>query len=81
MVASSKLKLLLTNTLREIYVADLHFGKVVRVNKPNKAKTAVSVQRNCFLHVNPVRSYLPENLVFESRGTRVKPHVQALVLW
>ena len=57
MIASSKLKLLLTNKLGEICVADLHCGKVVRVNKPNKGKTAVSVQRGCFSHVNPVRSY------------------------
>ena len=56
MIASSKLKLLFTNE-REICVADLHCGKVVRVNKPNKGKTAVSVQCDVFAHVNPVRNY------------------------
>lgn len=35
----------------------IYIGKVVRVNKPNIGKTAVSVQRDCFLHVNPVRNY------------------------
>ena len=56
-IASTKLKRLLTNKLKEIWVADLHCGKVVRVNIPNKGKTAVSVQGGCFSHVNPVRSY------------------------